>query len=91
MTTEQLDVSQLHHLHETYPAGHVLFREGDTGKEMFIVLEGEILISKSQHVLDRLKKGAIFGEMALVDSFPRSADATVYKDCKIVKILNLID
>ena len=86
MIRSEFDLSLLDAYQATYPAGHVLFKAGDPGNEMHILIEGEIEISKSDHILDRLTAGAIFGEMALVDSFPRSADAKALTDCKIVTI-----
>lgn len=82
----QFDISQLYDLHKIYPAHHVLFEAGDLGDGLYILLEGKINIILKDHVLDRLGDGAIFGEMALVDRQPRSADAITATECKIVKI-----
>ncbi|MEM7335543.1 MAG: SpoIIE family protein phosphatase [Chloroflexota bacterium] len=86
MIKSKFDISILDAYQVVFPAGHTLFREGEPGREMYILLDGEIEITKSDHILDRLTNGAIFGEMALVDSFPRSADARAVTDCKIVII-----
>lgn len=58
--------------------GQVLFREGESGDEMFVVREGTMLVSKKvtgsvEQVLARFPPGDFFGEMALFDSSPRSA------------------
>jgi CRP/FNR family transcriptional regulator, cyclic AMP receptor protein len=58
--------------------GQVLFREGEAGEEMFIVLRGSIVISKPvtgrvEQVLARIGPGDFFGEMSLFDRSPRSA------------------
>ena len=82
----QFDFAQIYKLHDVYPAGQTIFKAGDVGDCLYILLEGEIQISLSNHVLDHLTSGAIFGEMALVDSEPRSADAIAKTVCKLVKI-----
>ncbi|HXU47146.1 MAG TPA: cyclic nucleotide-binding domain-containing protein [Thermoanaerobaculia bacterium] len=64
-------------------ANQVLFREGDLGDSMYIVLEGRIMISKfipgaGEEALAFLDRGDYFGEMALIDNQPRSADAKAH-------------
>ena len=59
----------------------VLFRRGEPGTSMMAVLAGEVRISLSsvegrEHVLRRLGPGEVFGEIALLDGRPRTADAT---------------
>jgi CRP-like cAMP-binding protein len=57
---------------------------------MFIILEGEVHIIKhiahESHVLSRLEKGDFFGEMALLESAPRTADAVAQSDVKLLAI-----
>lgn len=58
----------------------LLFNEGDPGDTMYIVLDGRIMISKNipgagEEALAFLERGDFFGEMALIDKKPRSADA----------------
>lgn len=58
----------------------VLFNEGDPGDDMYVVLEGRIMIYKNipgggEEALAFLERGDYFGEMALFDREPRSADA----------------
>ena len=58
--------------------GQILFREGETGEEMFLVREGTILVSKAvtgkvEQILARFGPGDFFGEMSLFDRSPRSA------------------
>lgn len=57
-----------------------IFRDGDPGDEMFIVLEGRVMISKfipgaGEEALAFLERGDYFGEMGLIEQKPRSADA----------------
>ncbi len=60
--------------------GDVLFREGEPGNSLFVVLDGEISVSlragDTSVVLSLEGPGAILGEMALIDPGPRSATAT---------------
>ena len=63
--------------------GETLFREGDPGDAMYIVLQGRVRISKQipgagEEALAILERGDYFGEMALIDRQPRSADAVVH-------------
>ena len=67
-----------------YPGGTFLFREGDEGHEMYVVLEGRVMISKfipggGEEALAILDRGDFFGEMSLIDGEPRSADAKAFK------------
>jgi len=61
-------------------AGDVLFREGEPGNSLFVVLEGQIAITlragENTVTLSEEGPGAILGEMALIDPGPRSASAT---------------
>lgn len=62
-----------------YGVGDVIFEEGSTGRELFVVLDGEVEIAKisgaSKTVIIKLGKGEFFGEMAVIDGSSRSATA----------------
>ncbi len=62
-----------------YDASEVVFEEGSTGRELFVVLEGKIDIVKNsgadRTVIVTLGKGEFFGEMAVIDGSSRSATA----------------
>jgi CRP-like cAMP-binding protein len=68
----------------SYAAGNVIFQQGELGTEMFIILEGEVNIVKhingESHLLSHLEKGDFFGEMAVLESVPRTADAIAATD-----------
>lgn len=72
------------------PRGTVLFREGDPGKEMYVVQSGKIAISKKvrdvEKVLATLGPGEFFGEMAIISNKPRNATATVADDARLLVI-----
>jgi CRP-like cAMP-binding protein len=69
----------------------VIFREGDSGDRCYIILKGEVRISKfipniGEEALAVLKPGDYFGEMALIDNFPRSAHAIANSDSELYSI-----
>ncbi len=70
----------------TYEPGQVIFREGDPGDSMYVILEGEIEIRVHEKAIDTSGAGQIIGEMALVDKSPRSATAVAKTACKVVPV-----
>lgn len=69
--------------------GQVIFHEGDPGDAMYVVLEGRVLISKfipgaGEEALAFLERGDYFGEMALIDRAPRSAQARAHDGGAVV-------
>src|SRR6516165_3411076 len=69
-----------------FKAGDVIFKQGDTGQELFIIKSGKVEIRIGNHVLDTLSPGNIFGEMALIDSAPRSATAVAITDAMLIAV-----
>jgi len=73
-----------------FPRGHVLFTDGESGKEMFVLQAGKVRISKmvrgAETTLVVLGPGAFFGEMSILNNKPRSATATVEEDSKLLVI-----
>lgn len=72
------------------PKGTILFREGEPGKEMYVLQSGKVAISKKvrdvEKVLAILGPGEFFGEMAIISNKPRNASATVADDAKLLVI-----
>lgn len=66
--------------------GDVLFKEGDTGDAMFVVLEGGLEITVGGKVVENSARGAIIGEMALIDQAVRGATVTAKEPSKLVRI-----
>ena len=66
------------------------FREGDKAESMFVLEAGEVAILKQwggeQHVLGHLRQGDCFGEMALLDLFPRSASILAVAPCAAIEL-----
>jgi CRP-like cAMP-binding protein len=81
-------LSQISQISRTknYEQGEVIFKEGDSGDSMFIVINGEVSIKKKEKIIAKLEKGTSLGEMALLDNEARSADAVADKDSVLLKI-----
>ncbi len=67
-------------------AGHVVFKEGDTGDAMYVVVEGEVELLVKGRLVETLGPGGVLGEMALLDKVPRSAGAIAKTPCRLVEI-----
>jgi CRP/FNR family cyclic AMP-dependent transcriptional regulator len=70
----------------TFPAGHVIFTEDETGDVAYVVIEGEVEISYKGHLLETVTSGGLIGEMALLDDQTRSGTATTKTETRAVKI-----
>lgn len=70
--------------------GQYYFREGDTAQAMYVIETGAVEVQKrwegSDWPLHPLHAGDCFGEMALMDLFPRSASVRVVEDCLAIEI-----
>ncbi|MDH4347345.1 MAG: cyclic nucleotide-binding domain-containing protein [Gemmatimonadota bacterium] len=65
---------------QTFEGGHFIFKEGEPGNRFYIILKGEVRISRNipgsgEEALAVLKPGSCFGEMAVFDRSERSTDA----------------
>ena len=68
--------------------GAVLFKEGDAGDALLVLLEGQVEVTKRGASLAKLDAGSVLGEMSLLDGDTRSATATALSDVKFLKISN---
>jgi len=80
-------VAQISH-HRVKRHGEMLFREGDAGRELFIVGSEQVLIQRNGGVIASLGAGEVLGEMAVLDGLPRSADAIAYGDAVDLIVLS---
>ena len=73
------------------PASHTIFQEGTTGDAWFVIMNGEVSVTKEMvsgppHVLSHLYPGDSFGEMALMDGAPRMATLYAVEDCLLARL-----
>ena len=66
--------------------GDALFRVGEVGDAMFVLLEGAMDVVVGDKVVERSARGAILGEMALIDRSPRGATVIAREPCRLAKI-----
>lgn len=76
---------------EAFARDSVIFKEGDPGDRCYVITNGDVRISKfipniGEEALAVLKPGDYFGEMALIDNFPRSAHAIANTDVALLAI-----
>ena len=75
---------------KSFRKGTVLFREGELGRDMFIVQQGKVQVRKrvgnSERVLAELSAGEFFGEMALLIGQDRSATVEIIEDSKLLVV-----
>ena len=76
---------------EEHPGTSTIFQEGDKGDKFYLIIDGAVRISRmvpgmGEEALAVLRPGAYFGEMALIDDFPRSAHAIVHEKCRLFVI-----
>jgi CRP-like cAMP-binding protein len=73
-----------------YPKETMIFSEGERGEDLFIIKSGSVKIVKivdnSEVLLAILKAGDMFGEMALLESKPRTACAVAHEDCQLMVV-----
>jgi CRP-like cAMP-binding protein len=74
-----------------YMAGDVLVREGEEAVAFFVISEGKAQVVKSagdkEEVVGELGEGDFFGEMALLDGFPRGATVRATTDCECLVLI----
>jgi len=73
------------------PKKNIVVQEGEPGEALYIILEGSVKISSysadgREIVLSLLNKGSFFGEMALLDKQPRSANVTTMEDSRFAQV-----
>ena len=69
-----------------YDSGQNIFRVGDPGEYLAVLLSGSVEIRKDGKLLLVVEHGGMFGEMGLIDGQPRSADAEARSHCQIAEI-----
>lgn len=87
---ELAKVSEISREQRFHP-GQTIFKEGEPGNRLFLILEGDVRISRDipgsgEEALAILKPGACFGEMAVFDRSERSTDAISNGGCRLLTI-----
>jgi CRP-like cAMP-binding protein len=66
--------------------GDPVFRRGDAGDQMYVLLSGAVEVSSGGHVIEVIQPGDGLGILSLIDGKPRSADAIATEDSQLVLI-----
>lgn len=73
-----------------FPAGAYVFHEGEPGHSLYVLVSGKLEIRTESdgepRVLVRMSPGDCFGEMAIIDAEPRSADAVAATECTVIEV-----
>ena len=76
----------------TYKKSEVIIKQGDPGTGLFIIITGSVTItSKSRPgmpdaILANMGKGDFFGDMSLIDGYPRSATVAATSECQVLEL-----
>lgn len=78
----------------THPVGATIFREGESGRSMYIVHTGELVVCRaglSGHLVKmvRLREGDFFGETTLIEMQPRSNTVVVEREARLLELTNM--
>jgi CRP/FNR family cyclic AMP-dependent transcriptional regulator len=71
---------------QEFPAGTTIFEKGAPGDFMYVILDGELEVWAGNELTEVLGPGQIVGEMALIDSEPRSATVVAKSNCRLALI-----
>ena len=66
--------------------GAALFHEGDAGSEMFILIQGIVDIVVGGNTVETAMRGALIGEMALIEQAPRAATVIAKTACRLARV-----
>ena len=70
----------------SFEPGEVVFQEGELGDALYLILSGKARIVREKTVLAEVGEKEVFGEMALLDSQPRSATVTAVSELTCLRI-----
>ncbi len=68
------------------PAGKTIMREGEKGDRFFVVIDGEVRVTRGGRKVAELRSGRGFGELALLSNAPRTATVTTVTDTELVSL-----
>lgn len=72
--------------HRTFKTGDAIFRQGEAGHLMYILVEGIVEVMIGDVSIGAFEPIEVFGEMAIIDQGPRSATIIAKSDCKLVAV-----
>jgi CRP-like cAMP-binding protein len=83
LSAQELRLLAKYSREKSFPADALIFGEGELGDSLYIVVDGSVRISRivpgmGEECLLVLERGDVFGELALIDDRPRSADARAH-------------
>jgi len=67
-----------------FESGKVIVHKGEPGDGFYLILEGEVEVKSDGKTLTKLGPGQFFGEMAIFDNQPRSADVVAIKQSRVL-------
>ena len=70
----------------TMTAGTLIVDQGQTGREAFVIVDGEVTIKRNGRKVATLGSGDVVGELSLLDHGPRTATAICATDCALLVI-----
>ncbi len=70
----------------TFEAEETIFEEGELGDSLYVLLEGGVRVHRGERLIAKLGPGECFGEMAILDSSPRSASVSCDEDSICLRI-----
>jgi sigma-B regulation protein RsbU (phosphoserine phosphatase) len=76
---------------ESFSANSKILREGEFGDSMYIIVQGQVNVTKyneegKEILITRMTSGSYFGEVALIDNQPRSANINAEEDTKVLRL-----
>jgi CRP/FNR family transcriptional regulator, cyclic AMP receptor protein len=91
LTPKMLERVASHATRRSVTRGTTLFRKGDPGNSLILVVSGQVKISVlspdgREAVLNVIHPGEVLGEIALLDGRPRTADAVALTDCELMTV-----
>ena len=70
-----------------FRAGETIVKEGEAGLGLYVILDGQALVKRKGKTIAKLGRGNFFGELALLDNQPRSADVIAVEQTKCLVLL----
>ncbi|MBI5514304.1 MAG: cyclic nucleotide-binding domain-containing protein [Deltaproteobacteria bacterium] len=91
LTPRALELVSSIAVEKTFKRGTVLFRAGEPGDRLFVIVEGKVRISREvpgmgEEALAIFGPGESFGELSLIDDAPRNADAHAHENCVLLEL-----